>query len=163
MAFQRGTSLAPYTIVSTTRRIDGLGGKIYSFWAMYSFRISFCVVPEIFFRSAPLFSATTRYIAQIIAAGELMVMEVVISWRGKPCQQRFHVCQGRNGHPASAHFTLGQRVVAVVAHESRQVEGDGEARLPLLQKIVQALVGVLGLPNPENWRMVQTLPRYMVL
>ena len=26
---------------SVTRRIEGLGGKMYSFWAMYSFRMSF--------------------------------------------------------------------------------------------------------------------------
>ena len=50
---------------------------MYSFCAMYSFRMSFCSVPEIFFQSAPCFSATARYIAQITAAGELMVIEVV--------------------------------------------------------------------------------------
>src|SRR5439155_24041893 len=76
MGFQRGTSRAPKAIVSTTRRIEGLGGKIYSFCAMYSFKISFCVVPEIFVQAAPFFSAATRYIAQIIAAGELIVIEV---------------------------------------------------------------------------------------
>ena len=50
---------------------------MYSFCAMYSFRMSFCRVPEIFFQSAPCFSATARYIAQMTAAGELMVIEVV--------------------------------------------------------------------------------------
>ncbi len=49
---------------------------------MYSFRMSFCSVPESFFQSAPCFSATARYIAQIIAAGELMVIEVVTSASG---------------------------------------------------------------------------------
>src|SRR2546430_609126 len=50
---------------------------MYSFCAMYSLRMSFCSVPEIFLQSAPCFSATARYIAQMTAAGELMVMEVV--------------------------------------------------------------------------------------
>ncbi len=50
---------------------------MYSFCAMYSFRMSFCSVPEIFFQSAPCFSATAKYIAQITAAGELMVIDVV--------------------------------------------------------------------------------------
>ena len=50
---------------------------MYSFCAMYSFRMSFWIVPEIFFQSAPCFSATARYIVQMIAAGELMVIEVV--------------------------------------------------------------------------------------
>jgi len=44
---------------------------------MYSFKMSFCSVPEIFFQSALCFSATAKYIAQITAAGELIVIEVV--------------------------------------------------------------------------------------
>ena len=44
--------------------------------------MSFCRVPEIFFQSAPCFSATARYIAQITAAGELIVIEVVTSASG---------------------------------------------------------------------------------
>ena len=39
--FQRGTSLVQYSMVSTTSRIEGSGGKMYSFWAMYSFKMSF--------------------------------------------------------------------------------------------------------------------------
>src|SRR5216683_2313642 len=50
---------------------------MYSFCAIYSLRMSFCSVPEIFFQSAPCFSATAKYMAQITAAGELMVIEVV--------------------------------------------------------------------------------------
>src|SRR5207237_1342935 len=44
---------------------------MYSFCAMYSLRMSFWMVPEIFFQSAPCFSATTRYIAHNTDAGEL--------------------------------------------------------------------------------------------
>ena len=60
---------------------------MYSFCAMYSFRMSFCVVPEIFFQLAPFFSATARYIAQMMAAGELMVIEVVTCSRGSPASR----------------------------------------------------------------------------
>ena len=49
---------------------------------MYSLRMSFCNVPESFFQSAPCFSATAKYIAQMTAAGELMVMDVVTLERG---------------------------------------------------------------------------------
>src|ERR1051325_5802529 len=77
MVFQRGTQRAPKSKVSTTSLVLGRGGKMYSFCAMYSLRMSFCVVPEIFFQSAPCFSATTRYIAHSTEAGELMVIEVV--------------------------------------------------------------------------------------
>ena len=70
--------------MSVMRRKEGRGGKIHSFCAMYSFKISFCRVPEIFFKSKPFFSAFTRYIAQRMAAGELMVMEVVVFSRSIP-------------------------------------------------------------------------------
>ncbi len=60
---------------------------MYSFCAMYSLRMSFCSVPEIFFQSAPCFSATTRYIAQSTLAGELMVIDVVICSRGMPSKR----------------------------------------------------------------------------
>ena len=43
--------------------------------------MSFWMVPDNVFQSAPCFSATTRYIAKIIAAGELMVIDVVMSPR----------------------------------------------------------------------------------
>src|SRR5260370_39791361 len=55
---------------------------MYSFCAMYSFKMSFCSGPEIVFQSAPCFSATARYMAQMTAAGELMVIEVVALARG---------------------------------------------------------------------------------
>ncbi len=69
---------------SVTSRIDGRGGKMYSFCAMNSLRMSFWIVPEIFFQSAPCRSATTRYIAKIIAAGELIVIDVVMSPSAMP-------------------------------------------------------------------------------
>ena len=41
-------------------------------------------MPDSFFQSAPCFSATTRYIAKIIAAGELIVIDVVMPRRSIP-------------------------------------------------------------------------------
>ncbi len=82
--FQRGSSRVPNSIVSTTRRIDGSGGNRNSFWATYSLRMSFCVVPSSRPRSTPVFSAATMYIAQIGAAGELMVIEVLTRSSGRP-------------------------------------------------------------------------------
>jgi hypothetical protein len=52
---------------------------MYSFCAMNSFRMSFWIVPERFSHEMPCRSATTRYIANIIAAGALVVIDVVIS------------------------------------------------------------------------------------
>ena len=44
--------------MSTTTRMLGRGGKMYSFWAMNSFRMSACTVPESFSGPTPCFSAT---------------------------------------------------------------------------------------------------------
>ena len=52
-----------------------------SFWAMNSLRISFWMVPDSCVQSMPCCSATTRYIAKMMAAGELMVIDVVMSPR----------------------------------------------------------------------------------
>ena len=82
--FHFGTSVAQNPKTSVMRRIDGRGGKMYSFCAMNSLRMSFWIVPEIVFQSAPCFSATTRYIAKIIAAGELIVIDVVMPPRSIP-------------------------------------------------------------------------------
>ena len=60
---------------------------MYSFWAMYSLRMSFCKVPPTLLRSAPCFSATAMNMAQMIAAGLLMVMEVVTSSRLMPSKR----------------------------------------------------------------------------
>ena len=61
---------------------------MYSFCAMNSLRMSFWIVPESRFQSAPCFSATTRYIAKIIGAGELIVIDVVMSARRMPSNSR---------------------------------------------------------------------------
>ena len=44
--------------MSTTSRIDGSGGKIHSFCAMYSLRMSVCTVPRSASSGTPCFSPT---------------------------------------------------------------------------------------------------------
>ena len=55
-----------------------------SFWAVYSLRMSFCVVPVSRDPAIPRSSATTRYIASSTAAGALIVSEVETSSSGMP-------------------------------------------------------------------------------
>src|ERR1700688_5004785 len=81
MVLYFGTLAAQNENTSVISRIEGRGGKMYSFCAMYSLRMSACSVPEIFFQSAFCFSATARYIASRVDAVELMVMETVTSSR----------------------------------------------------------------------------------
>src|SRR5437870_2866610 len=85
--FQRGTSVAQYSIESTTRRIEGSGGKMYSFWAMNSFRMSFCSVPLTRENGTPCCSATARYMHSKMAAGELIVMDVDTAPSGMPANR----------------------------------------------------------------------------
>ena len=80
----RGISAAVNEIVSRTSRIDGRGGNTNSFWAWYSFKMSFCSVPPSRARSIPAFSAWATNIARITAAGELIVIDVVIEATSSP-------------------------------------------------------------------------------
>src|SRR3972149_10818066 len=74
IGFHLGRYREPNSIVSTTNRIDGAGGKMNSFCAMYSLRMSFWIVPPSRSIGTPCFSAAAMYIAQMIAAGGLVVM-----------------------------------------------------------------------------------------
>src|SRR4029078_6688137 len=77
MVFHFGTSVEQNWKMSVISRIDGRGGKMYSFWAMNSLRMSFWSVPPTFSHGVPCFSATARYIARAIGAVEVIVIDVV--------------------------------------------------------------------------------------
>src|SRR6185437_10501448 len=115
---------------------------MYSFCAMYSLRMSFWMVPEIFFQSAPCFSATTRYMAHSTEAGELMVMETVV-FSVNAGEEGFHVLERINGHAALAHFAFAAGMVGVIAHQCGQVEGHRKAASAVLQQVLVAQVGFL--------------------
>ncbi len=84
MGCQRGMWRAVKAMMSVTRRMEGRGGKMYSFSAMNSLRMSVCSVPPRRSIGTPCFSATATYIASSTMAGELTVMEVVTSPSGMP-------------------------------------------------------------------------------
>src|ERR1039458_6668276 len=113
---------------------------MYSFCAMYSFRMSFCSVPESRAHGTPCCSATARYMAHNTEAGELMVMETETSPSGiprkrisissseemggdgdiaqrNPPEENLHILQRRNGRAALPHLAFAQGVVGVVAHQ----------------------------------------------
>ena len=70
--------------MSVTIRMLGRGGKMNSFWAWYSFRMSFWTVPPSRARSMPRPSAPATYIASSTAAGALTVIDVVTVARSMP-------------------------------------------------------------------------------
>ena len=84
--FHLGISAVQNFIMSTMIRTCGRGGKIHSFCAMYSFRMSACKVPPSWARGTPEFSAATMYCASTIAAGPLIVIEVVIAPMSMPAK-----------------------------------------------------------------------------
>ena len=93
MVFHCGTLLGAESIVSTTRRIDGSGGKIYSFWAMIFLQdVVLDGAAQLVGRHA-LLSATAMYMAQNTAAGELIVIEVETLSSGMPFEQDLHIGQ----------------------------------------------------------------------
>ena len=97
-----------------------------SFCAMNSLRMSFWIVPESAAQSAPCSSATTRYIAKSIGAGELIVIDVVIGPEVDAVKERFHVGKRRDVDAALPHFAARELVVRVATHQRRQVEGDAQ-------------------------------------
>ena len=112
---------------------------------MNSFSMSFWIVPPSLLPAArPARSATARYIASRTLAEQLTVIDVVTSSSGMPSKSALHVVERRDRDALAADLAARARVVGVVAHERRHVEGGREAGLPLREQEVEARVGVLG-------------------
>ena len=77
---------AQNTIMSRISRSDGRIGKIHSFCATYSLRMSACTVPERRLRSKPRACATAMYMASRIQAVGLIVIETEIVSRSIPAK-----------------------------------------------------------------------------
>src|SRR5690606_4532993 len=61
-----------------------------------------------------------------------------------PGEEGLHVGQARDGDAALPYLAQRARVVGVVTHERGEVEGDAEARLPVLEEVVVSAVRLLG-------------------
>ena len=160
MLFQSGISRVANSMVSVTSRMLSRGGKMNSFWAMYSLRMSFCSVPPSFARGMPRRSAAAMNIAQIAAAGPLIVIETVTSSSGTPSSRISMSAQ--RGHPdaALAELAGGDRFVGVVAHQRRQVEGHAQASLAVGEQVEgSARSSPRRCRSRRNWRIVHGLPR----
>ena len=116
---------------------------MYSFCAMYSFRMSFCSVPDSRDQSTPCFSATAKYMAHMIDAGELMVIETVTSPRGMP-SNRVSISASEKSPRRTCPLRPAPWDIGIEAHQRRQVEGHRQTRLALLQQIAKARVGLFG-------------------
>src|SRR5881628_2567203 len=62
--------------------------------------------------------------------------------------QILHVLERGDRHAAFPHFPFGARVVRVVPHEGREVEGDRQTRLTVIEEELVAPVRVLRRAEP---------------
>ena len=129
--------------MSVTSRIDGSGGKMYSFCAMYSLRMSVWIVPR---------SARARH-PLLLADGDVEREQDrrrrVDRHRRRdlaerdPVEERLHVRERIDRHALAPDLAQRARVIGVVAHQRRHVEGSREPRLAVLEQVAEALVRLL--------------------
>ena len=74
----------------------------------------------------------------------LIVIDVDTRSSGMPSSSRRHVVDGVDRDAGLAHLALGARVIGVQAHLGRQIERHAEPRLPLLEQVTEARVGLVG-------------------
>ena len=118
-----------------TRRIEGSGGKMNSFWAMYSLRMSFWIVPRSWSRRHALFLRRHDVHRPEHGRGRVDRHAGADIVQGDAVEEDFHVGQGGDGHAASAEFAQRFGGVAVVALQRGHVEGDGKAHVALFEQI----------------------------
>ena len=111
--------------MSVTMRMDGRGGKTYSFCAWYSFKhvvLNRPAEPRAF---TPASAAAATYIASTIAAGELIVIEVVTVAEVDAVEQIARRPRECRRLPRSGPTSPSAKwIIGVPAHQCRQVEGN---------------------------------------
>ena len=130
--------------------MDGSGGKIHSFWAMYSLRMSVWIVPP---------SDLGR---DALALGHAHVLGQHDGRRGvdghrrrdaverDPGEQVLHVGQRVDGDALAPDLAQRPGVVGVVSHQRRHVEGRREAGLAMVEQVAEAAVRLLGRAEPRE-------------
>src|SRR2546425_12116551 len=162
IVFHWGTRFVPNSNVSTTSRIEGSGGKIHSFCAWYSFRMSFWIVPRRRAHGIPRFSAFARYIAQITEAGELIVIDVDTAPISIPPNR---ISMSRRDGTATPQVPNSPFASGSSVSYPYRV-GMSDATLspvsPWSIRYLNRRFVSSALPYPENIRIVQRRPRYIV-
>ena len=148
--------------MSVTMRIDGRGGKMYSFWAWYSLRMSFWMVPDSRARSVPLRSATAMYWARATTAGPLMVIEVDTAPRSMSANRSSMSARvstatpARPTSPADHTSSSESRPISVGMSKAVDRPVPPLRRISLNRPLVSTAV-----PKPANIRMVHSRLRYI--
>ena len=147
--------------MSRTSRMLWRGGKTNSFWAWYSFRMSFWSVPPSLARGTPAASAWATYMAKMTAAGELMVIDVVISPRSMPryrSSMSARVSTATPQRPTSPSLMGSSESSPSRVGMSKAVDRPSppDRMISLKRQLVSSAV-----PKPANMRMVQSFERYI--
>ncbi len=141
------------------RRRWGSGGKIHSFWAMYSLKMSVWSVPLSTAGSTPCRSAATRYMQKTGTAGPEIVIEVVTSPSGMSRKRISMSAAESMATPQwptspSERGSSESRPISVGMSKATESPPPPLARIILYRSLVCS-----ALPKPANWRMVQVRPR----
>ncbi len=134
---------------------------MYSFCAWYSFRMSFCRVPESAERGMPRSSAVTTYIASRIAAGPLTVIDVLTADRSMSANRSCMSATVSTATPArptspTDHSSSESRPISVGMSNAVDSPVPPERSRSWNRALVSSAV-----PKPANMRMVHNRDRYI--
>ena len=110
--------------------------------------MSFCNVPPNAARGTPAFSAWATNIAKITAAGELIVIDVVIDAEIDPGVEILHVGQRVDRHPTPTDLAQRHRIIRVDAQQRRHVERRRQPVTTRLDDLLEPPVRVVRRPEP---------------
>ena len=139
-----------HSIMSPSRRIAGSIGKHHSFWAMYSLRMSAWIVPARCSGGDALLLGGDHVVGEHDRRGRVDRHRHRHIAERDAGEQRLHVVERVDGHALAADLAQRPRMVGVVAHQRRHVEGRRQAGLPLVEQVAEALVGLLGRPEARE-------------
>ena len=113
---------------------------MYSFWAMYSLRMSVCTVPRSAALGTPCPSPTARVEREQDRRGRVDRHRRRHLAERNPGEERLHVVERVDRHTLAPDLAQRAGMIRVVAHQRRHVERRREARLTVLEQVAEPLV-----------------------
>ena len=146
--FHFGTSFAQKAKMSVMSRIDWRGGKMYSFCAMNSLRMSFWMRPGEGLPVGPLLLGDHQVHREDHRRRRVDRHRRRDVAERDAVEQPLHVGERHDADAALADFAERELVIGIAAHQRRQVEGHAEPAAARLEQRLEALVGLLRRPEP---------------
>ena len=140
--FHCGTCWVQNSMTSATSRTDGSGGKTNSFWAWNSLSMSFWIVPRSCRQSTPSSWALARKKAMTTMAGCIDRHGHRYVGEVDAAKKLVNVVKRIDGDSEPADLAQRPGVVAIEAHEGRQVERRAEPGLAFFEQKAESFVGL---------------------